>query len=95
MGVSPRSPTQVEPQTSIVLEFDETPVTWLGKGFTALAIVILIALSIRTVAEVPLRFVGVGEKPGDLELFDPDRLASRLAASSNARRFSNVTVKAS
>ena len=36
------------------------------------------ALSIRAVAGVPLRFVGVGEKPEDLELFDPDRLASRI-----------------
>jgi signal recognition particle subunit SRP54 len=36
------------------------------------------ALSIRTVAGVPLRFVGVGEKATDLELFRPDRLASRM-----------------
>jgi signal recognition particle subunit SRP54 len=36
------------------------------------------ALSIRTVAGVPLRFVGVGEKAADLELFRPDRLASRM-----------------
>ncbi len=36
------------------------------------------ALSIRTVAKVPIRFVGVGEKPEELELFFPDRMASRI-----------------
>ena len=36
------------------------------------------ALSIRTVAKVPIRFVGVGEKAEDLELFQPERLASRI-----------------
>ncbi len=36
------------------------------------------ALSIRTVAKVPLRFVGMGEKAEDLELFQPDRMASRM-----------------
>jgi signal recognition particle subunit SRP54 len=36
------------------------------------------ALSIRTVARVPIRFVGTGEKPGELELFQPDRMASRM-----------------
>ncbi len=36
------------------------------------------ALSIRTVAKVPIRFVGMGEKLDDLELFRPDRLASRI-----------------
>lgn len=36
------------------------------------------ALSIRTVAQVPIRFVGVGEKSEDLELFRPDRMASRM-----------------
>lgn len=36
------------------------------------------ALSIRSVAGVPLRFLGVGEKPDDLELFRPDRMASRI-----------------
>ncbi len=36
------------------------------------------ALSIRTVARVPIRFVGVGEKPDDLELFHPERMASRM-----------------
>lgn len=36
------------------------------------------ALSIRTVARVPIRFVGVGEKAADLELFHPERMASRI-----------------
>ncbi len=36
------------------------------------------ALSIRTVADVPLRFLGVGEKPEDLDLFQPERMASRM-----------------
>lgn len=36
------------------------------------------ALSIRTVAKVPIRFVGVGEKLEELELFHPDRMASRM-----------------
>jgi len=36
------------------------------------------ALSIRTVAKVPIRFVGVGEKAEDLELFHPERMASRM-----------------
>lgn len=36
------------------------------------------ALSIRSVAEVPIRFVGVGEKADDLEVFDPERMASRI-----------------
>ena len=36
------------------------------------------ALSIRTVARVPIRFVGMGEKSEDLELFHPQRMASRM-----------------
>lgn len=36
------------------------------------------ALSIRTVADVPLRFLGTGEKPEDLDRFDPQRMASRI-----------------
>jgi signal recognition particle subunit SRP54 len=36
------------------------------------------ALSIRTVAQVPIRFVGVGETPDDLELFRPERMAGRI-----------------
>jgi len=36
------------------------------------------ALSIRTVAQVPIRFVGIGEKAEDLELFRPDRMTSRM-----------------
>src|SRR5262249_24963969 len=36
------------------------------------------ALSIRTVAKVPIRMVGVGEKADDLELFHPEHMASRM-----------------
>jgi signal recognition particle subunit SRP54 len=36
------------------------------------------ALSIRTVAKVPIRMVGVGEKADELELFHPERMASRM-----------------
>ncbi|MEM7048877.1 MAG: signal recognition particle protein [Acidobacteriota bacterium] len=36
------------------------------------------ALSIRTVAKVPIRFVGVGEKAEDLDLFHPERMAGRM-----------------
>ncbi len=36
------------------------------------------AISIRSVTGVPIKFLGTGEKPGDLELFHPDRLASRI-----------------
>lgn len=36
------------------------------------------ALSIRTVAEVPIRFVGTGEKLEDLDLFHPERMTSRI-----------------
>jgi len=36
------------------------------------------ALSIRTVTRVPIRFVGMGEKSDDLELFHPERLSSRM-----------------
>ena len=36
------------------------------------------ALSIRTVARVPVRFVGIGEKSDDLELFHPGRMAGRM-----------------
>ena len=36
------------------------------------------ALSVRAVTQVPIRYVGVGEKPEDLELFSPERMASRI-----------------
>lgn len=36
------------------------------------------ALSIRNVAGVPIRFVGVGERAEALELFEPERMASRI-----------------
>jgi signal recognition particle subunit SRP54 len=36
------------------------------------------ALSVRSVTGVPIKFIGTGEKPADLEAFHPDRLASRI-----------------
>jgi len=36
------------------------------------------AFSIKAVTGVPIRFIGTGEKTGDLELFHPDRLVSRI-----------------
>jgi signal recognition particle subunit SRP54 len=36
------------------------------------------ALSLRAATGKPVRFAGVGEKPGDLEPFHPDRMASRI-----------------
>jgi signal recognition particle subunit SRP54 len=36
------------------------------------------ALSIRAVTGKPIRFIGVGEKVGDLEEFHPDRIAQRI-----------------
>jgi signal recognition particle subunit SRP54 len=36
------------------------------------------ALSLRAVTQVPIQFVGVGEKLTDLEIFYPDRMASRI-----------------
>jgi signal recognition particle subunit SRP54 len=36
------------------------------------------ALSLRVATGKPVRFAGVGEKPADLEVFHPDRMASRI-----------------
>jgi len=36
------------------------------------------ALSIRSITEKPIKFVGVGEKLSDFEVFYPDRMASRI-----------------
>lgn len=36
------------------------------------------ALSIRTIAGTPIKFIGIGEKIEDLEPFYPDRIASRI-----------------
>lgn len=36
------------------------------------------ALSVRAVTGCPIKFIGQGEKPQDLEVFHPDRLASRI-----------------
>jgi signal recognition particle subunit SRP54 len=36
------------------------------------------ALSIRAVVDRPIKFIGTGEKVGDLDVFHPDRMASRI-----------------
>jgi signal recognition particle subunit SRP54 len=36
------------------------------------------ALSLRAVTQCPIQFIGVGEKLTDLEIFHPDRMASRI-----------------
>ncbi len=36
------------------------------------------ALSIRSVVDKPIKFIGTGEKMQDLDLFHPDRMASRI-----------------
>jgi signal recognition particle subunit SRP54 len=36
------------------------------------------ALSLRAATGKPVRFAGIGEKPADLEVFRPDRMASRI-----------------
>ncbi len=36
------------------------------------------ALSIRSVTGKPIKFIGIGEKTDDMEIFHPDRIASRI-----------------
>lgn len=36
------------------------------------------ALSLKSIAKVPIKFVGTGEKSGDLDPFYPERIASRI-----------------
>lgn len=36
------------------------------------------AISIRSVVDKPIKFISAGEKPADLELFYPERMASRI-----------------
>lgn len=36
------------------------------------------ALSVRAVTGKPIKFAGIGEKPDDLEVFHPERMASRI-----------------
>jgi signal recognition particle subunit SRP54 len=36
------------------------------------------ALSMKAIAQVPIKFLGTGEKVSDLEIFHPDRLAGRI-----------------
>lgn len=43
------------------------------------------AISIRAVTGVPIKFLGTGEKPDDMERFHPDRLASRILGMGDLR----------
>lgn len=36
------------------------------------------ALSMKAITQVPIKFIGTGEKPGDFDRFHPDRMASRI-----------------
>lgn len=36
------------------------------------------ALSMKSITQVPIKLMGTGEKPDDLEVFHPDRIASRI-----------------
>lgn len=36
------------------------------------------ALSVRTITQAPVKFMGVGEKPDAFEVFHPDRIAARI-----------------
>ena len=45
------------------------------------------ALSIKAVTDKPVKFVGVGEKLSDIELFYPDRMASRILGMGDALTF--------
>ncbi len=36
------------------------------------------ALSMKSITQVPIKFMGTGEKPDDFEIFYPDRIASRI-----------------
>lgn len=42
------------------------------------------ALSVRAVTEVPIRFVGVGERAEEFDSFDPARMASRILGMGDA-----------
>ncbi len=56
------------------------------------------ALSVLDVVGKPIKFVGMGEKLGDLELFQPDRMASRILGMGDVltlieKAESNISVK--
>lgn len=36
------------------------------------------ALSMKSISDVPIKFMGTGEKPDEFDIFHPDRLASRI-----------------
>jgi signal recognition particle subunit SRP54 len=52
------------------------------------------ALSIRWVAHVPIKYIGVGEKLDQLEAFYPDRLASRILGMGDMLTFIEKTEQA-
>lgn len=53
------------------------------------------ALSVKMIAECPIKFIGVGEHLGDLEVFHPDRIASRLLGSGDILTLVEKVEKAS
>ena len=50
-----------------------------------------VALSIAYLVEVPLRFIGMGEKMPDLEVFIPDRIVSRLMGAGDIQSLAEKT----
>lgn len=52
------------------------------------------ALSIRTVVDKPIKFVGRGENPGDIDVFNPESMASRIMGNGDlwglAERAANI-----
>jgi signal recognition particle subunit SRP54 len=45
------------------------------------------ALTIRSVVNKPIKFIGLGEKPDALDVFHPDRLAERILGMGDIRSF--------
>jgi fused signal recognition particle receptor len=43
-----------------------------------------VVFSIRDQLNIPVKFVGLGEKPDDIETFDPDRFVAALLGESGA-----------
>ena len=51
------------------------------------------ALSVVYTTGVPLKFLGTGEKTGDLEIFHPDRIASRILGMGDIAGLTEITNK--
>ena len=51
------------------------------------------ALSVVYTTGVPLKFLGTGEKTGDIEIFHPDRIASRILGMGDIAGFSEIASK--